>query len=138
MYRVVANISGRIARIIPAANARNISERDFGELSLEDALANKDGLEDAVRELLLSKGVTHAETFTVSLPDVLRSDLPSAPAERKIAERGDFGPVTRPDNPKEGEQNSETNRPETKDVTKKPNGAKPEEVMPTDKDNTQN
>lgn len=138
MYRVVANISGRIARIIPAANARNITERDFGELSLEDALANKDGLEDAVRGLLLEKGVTHADTFTVSVPDVLRTDLPSAPAEAEEAKRGDFGPVTRPDNPKEGEQNSETKRPETNDVTKKPNGAKPEEQMPTDKDNTQN
>lgn len=138
MYRVVANISGRIARIVPAANARNVSERDFGEISQEDALANKDGLEDAVRDLLKDKGVEHADTFTVSVPDVLRTDLPELPAERAEAKRNDIGPVTRPDNPKEGEQNSETNRPETKDQTKKPSGAKPEEVPPTNEDNTQN
>lgn len=128
MYRVVVNVSGRRARIIPEGNKLAVAERDFGVLSLEDAFANKNGIEDAVRELLKYKGVTNGDTFIVEVPDLLRTDvveLPEGAYEEVIGATSDKGPVTKPVNPKKGEQNSPENKPE--DLEKQKADLKPKE-----------
>ena len=94
MYRVVVNVSGRRARIVPEAHKLMTAERDFGTLSVEDALANKETLHDAVLGLLADKGITNAETYSVELPDELRTDRTLETQEiDKRAETADKGPV---------------------------------------------
>jgi hypothetical protein len=121
MFRVVVNVSGRRVRIVPEAHKLMTAERDLGQLSVEDALANKDGLEDAVRGLLEEKGISNADTFAVEVPDDLRVDRNPAITKQveETAAKADKGPVTKPENPKEGEPGSATNKPEDQELQKK-------------------
>jgi hypothetical protein len=133
MYRVVVNVSGRRARLVPEGHKLATFERDFGEVSLEDAIANKGGLEEGIRGLLVDKGITNSETYTVELPDNLREDLPTpAGFVTETMNTTGKGPVTRPENPKEGEQNSETNRPEDLEKVEKDTKPKQEQSPPSD------
>lgn len=136
MYRVIVNVSGRRARIVPAAHKLMTAERDFGELSVEDALANKETLTDAVRGLLEDKGITNADTYSVELPDDLRTDRNPAEtqATEDTAEAADKGPVTKPVNPKEGELNAKDNKPENIEKQEKDVKPKEDQAPPSDKD----
>lgn len=134
MYKVVVNVSGKRARIVPANHKLGTAERLFGELSQEDALANKDGLQGAVLSLLADRGITDGDLYTVELPDalvpagVLANPLPDEADETKKASK-EKGPVTKPENPKEGEQNSPQNKPETQNQ-EPATGKQPTETQP--------
>jgi hypothetical protein len=140
MYKVIANVSGKRARIVPNGHRLQTAERHFGDISAEDALANRDNLIEAVRGLLEEKGVADSELFTVELPDNLtnRGEARTPPAE--LQESDGKGPVTKPENPKEGEQNSATNKPEQTptETPKKPveqeNQTKPGDDLPKQED----
>jgi hypothetical protein len=114
MYKVVVNVSGKRARIVPESHRLLTAERDFGHLTQSEALMNIDGLEDAVRGLLTEKDIQDPELYTVEVPDNLRPDNESEKRAIELEAAQEKGPVTKPENPKEGEQNSETNRPEQK------------------------
>jgi hypothetical protein len=85
-YKLFVQTSGRIARIVPASSNRMVSETLFGELSSEDALRNRENLPEAVREILRDKGIEDADTYTITVPDNLRStgyvaDVPESPLD---------------------------------------------------------
>lgn len=109
MYKVVVNVSGKQARLVPAAHRLLVSERNFGEISQADAMNNKDTLEDAIRQLLADRD-QDPDLYTISLPDDLSyryddEDTKTVTDDPNVDEKG---PVTKPVNPKEGEPGSET------------------------------
>lgn len=109
MYKVVVNVSGKQARLVPAAHRLLVSERNFGEISQADAMNNKDTLEDAIRQLLADRD-QDPDLYTISLPDDLSyryddEDTKTVTDDPNVDEKG---PVTKPVNPKEGEVGSET------------------------------
>lgn len=118
MYKLIVNVSGKHARIVPSAHRLITSERQLGDaLSAQDALNNRDSLEDAVRGILTQNGIKDAEMFTIGLPDILNpakdAEIAATEATRdEQAISNAKGPITKPLNPKEGELNSETNKPE--------------------------
>jgi hypothetical protein len=119
MYKVLVNVSGKRARLVPSNRPLNVSERDLGEVSQEDALGNRDNLSNAIRGLLEDNGITDAGIYSIELPDNLapRQELENVEAEEESTTKKTSkakGPVTKPENPKEGEQNSQTNKPEVK------------------------
>ena len=128
MYKLVVNVSGKRARIVPKKHALGTAEREFGDLSVEEARANREGLDGAVRDVLRNKGISDAELYTVELPDALRVQAPSAPPEEENPD-DHKGPVTKPKNPKKGELNSAENKPET-EQTQEPVKPKEEETPP--------
>lgn len=106
MYKVVVNVSGKIARLVPDSHRLLVAERDFGELSEEDALNNRDSLVDAIKGLLADRG-QEPELYTIQLPDVLTDRDAQRTAPEEYKEGDNKGPVTKPVNPKEGEPGSE-------------------------------
>lgn len=134
MYKVVVNVSGKRARVVPKAHRLLVAEREFAKLSQDDALANKDGLTDAVRGLLTDRGLADAHLYSVELPDELSATANGRvlPDEKDDSEKATEakGPVTKPVNPKEGEKGSPTNQPETQEAANQASGAQPSETTP--------
>ena len=124
MYKVVVNVSGKIARLVPESHKLLITERLFGELSEEDALANRDSLVDAIKGLLADRD-QDPEMYTIQLPDILTSrDAERSTAQDYEEQKDEKGPVTKPINPKEGETGD---KPEPK-LKDKASGAQPTET----------
>lgn len=88
MFKLFVETTSRRARIVPEKSRPGIAERVFGELSNEDALANKDQLVDAVRGILTDKGIQDADLYTITLPDVL------LPSKAGTITEDNKGPIT--------------------------------------------
>ncbi len=115
MYKVVVTVSGKRARLVPKGHHLATSDRELGEISQADALSNRNGLTGAIRNLLVDKGITDSELYSVEVPDALAADevVKAAVVESDFKKATKAkGPVTKPVNPKEGEVGSDTNKPE--------------------------
>jgi len=97
MYKVVVNVSGKRARIVPDSHRLLTAERDFGDITQMDALANRDSLTEAVRGLLADKGILDGDLYTIELPDALTpQNVNEQEVREKEVEEGDGkGEVTK-------------------------------------------
>lgn len=71
MYKVFVGVTNKTVRIVPSSSLLQIHEREFGRLTREEALDNRDNFDEAIRGLLSSKGITDPENYSISLPDDL-------------------------------------------------------------------
>lgn len=79
MYKVVVNVSGKRARLVPETHRLLTAERDFGKVTQDEALANREHLTDAIRDLLASKGIEDGKLYSIELPDALAPNQNNRP-----------------------------------------------------------
>lgn len=107
MYKLVVNVSGKRARIVPETHRLHTAERDFGAISQMDALSNRESLVDGIKSMLADKDITDGDLYSIELPDALVPPTENEQAQLdKQAAAADKGPVTKPKNPKKGEVGS--------------------------------